>query len=191
MSYKNLKNLFEEQSLINDISGILNWDMATYMPENSRKQRIKQITKLYDYRKNIFNVIKKKNFFQQVNDLELNKFDKINFELMKNKFDYFNSIPTDKLKKKAELSIECEGLWRQAKQKSNFNIVKKSFSKLVKLVKEESEILSQIKNKEKYDCLLLKYDRSLDSKKLFTIFNRVEKFIKKKLPLINKKKKKH
>ena len=51
MSYKNLKNLFEEQSLINDISGILNWDMATYMPENSRKQRIKQITKLYDYKK--------------------------------------------------------------------------------------------------------------------------------------------
>ena len=54
MSYKNLKNLFEEQSLINDISGILNWDMATYMPENSRKQRIKQITKLYDYIKKIF-----------------------------------------------------------------------------------------------------------------------------------------
>ena len=189
MSYKNLKNLFEEQSLINDISGFLNWDMATYMPENSRKQRIKQITKLYDYRKNIFNVIKKNNFFQQVNDLELNKFDKINFELMKNKFDYFNSISTDKLKKKAALSIECEGLWRQARQKSNFNIVKKSFSRLVKLIKEESEILSQIKNKEKYDFLLLKYDRSLDSKKLFTIFNRVEKFIKKKLPLIKKNQK--
>ena len=63
MSYKNLKNLFEEQSLINDISGILNWDMATYMPENSRRQRIKQITKLYDYKKNIFNLIKKNDFF--------------------------------------------------------------------------------------------------------------------------------
>ena len=148
MSYKNLKNLFEEQSLINDISGILNWDMATYMPENSRKQRIKQITKLYDYKKNIFNVIKNNNFFQQVDELELNKFDKINFELMKNKFDYFNSIPTYKLKKKAELSIECEGLWREAKEKSNFNIVKKSFVKLVRLIKEESEILSQIKKKK-------------------------------------------
>ena len=190
MSYKNLKNLFEEQSLINDISGILNWDMATYMPENSRKQRIKQITKLYDYKKNIFNVIKKMIFFRKLM-IELNKFDKINFELMKNKFDYFNSIPTDKLKKKAELSIECEGLWREAKEKSNFNIVKKSFVKLVKLIKEESEILSQIKNKKKYDCLLFKYDRSLDSKKLFKIFNRVEKFIKKKLPLNNKKAKKN
>ena len=35
---------------------------------------------------------------------------------MKNKFDYFNSIPSDKLKKKAELSIECEGLWRELKK---------------------------------------------------------------------------
>ena len=190
MSYKNLKILFEEQSLINDISGILNWDMATYMPENSRRQRIKQITKLYDYKKNIFNVIKKNEFFNKVNEFELDKFDKINFELMKNKFDYFNSISVDKLKKKAELSIECEGLWREAKEKSNFNIVKNSFVKLVKLIKEESEILSQIKKKKKYDCLLFKYDRSLDSKQLFKIFNRVEKFIKKKLPLIVKKQKK-
>ena len=190
MSYKNLKILFEEQSLINDISGILNWDMATYMPENSRRQRIKQITKLYDYKKNIFDVIKKNEFFNKVNEFELDKFDKINFELMKNKFDYFNSISVDKLKKKAELSIECEGLWREAKEKSNFNIVKNSFVKLVKLIKEESEILSQIKEKKKYDCLLSKYDRSLDSKQLFKIFNRVEKFIKKKLPLIVNKQKK-
>ena len=190
MSYKNLKILFEEQSLINDISGILNWDMATYMPENSRRQRIKQITKLYDYKKNIFNVIKKNEFFNKVNEFELDKFDKINFELMKNKFDYFNSISVDKLKKKAELSIECEGLWREAKEKSNFNIVKNSFVKLVKSIKEESEILSQIKEKKKYDCLIFKYDRSLDSKQLFKIFNRVEKFIKKKLPLIIKNQKK-
>ena len=189
MTYKKLKDLFEEQSLINDISAILNWDMATYMPKNSRVQRSKQITKLFDYKKNIFNVIKKNDFFQKVDELELNKFDKINFELMKNKFDYFNSIPSDKLKKKAELSIECEGLWREAKEKSNFNIVKKSLVKLVKLIKEESEILSQIKNKKKYDCLLFKYDRSLDSNKLLKLFNRVEKFIKKNLPLIIKKQK--
>ena len=48
MSYNKLKNLFEEHSLINDINGILSWDMATYMPEKSRTQRIKQIKKLYD-----------------------------------------------------------------------------------------------------------------------------------------------
>ena len=76
----------------------------------------------------------------------------------------------------------------EKKEKSNFNLVKGSLKKLVNLIQEESEILSQIKNKKKYDCLLSKYDRSLESKNLFKIFQRIEKFIKKKIPLIEKKK---
>ena len=190
MSYLKLKNFYEEYNLINDINGLLSWDMATYMPLKSRKQRVKQIKKLYDFKESIFNEIKKNELFKKVDKSKLNKLDKLNFELMMDKFDYFNSISAEMIKKKAELSIECEGLWREAKEKSNFNIVKNSFVKLVKLIKEESETLSQIKEKKKYDCLLSKYDRSLDSKQLFKIFNRVEKFIKKKLPLIVNKQKK-
>ena len=60
MSYIKLRNLYEEYSLINDINGFLSWDMATYMPIKSRKQRVKQIKKLYDFKDNIFNEIKKK-----------------------------------------------------------------------------------------------------------------------------------
>ena len=56
MSYNKLKILFQEQSLLNDINGILSWDMATYMPKNSRSQRVKQIKKIYDYKKSIFNI---------------------------------------------------------------------------------------------------------------------------------------
>ena len=54
MSYIKLKNLFEEQSLLNDISGILSWDMATYMPNKSRSARIKQMKVVYDYKEKIF-----------------------------------------------------------------------------------------------------------------------------------------
>ena len=64
---------------------------------------------------------------------------------MKEKFDYFNYIPYEKIKRKTVLSIECEGLWREAKIKSNFNIVKNSLVKLVDEIKQESEILSQHK----------------------------------------------
>ena len=38
MNYFKLKNLFEEQSILNDINGILNWDMATYMPLKSKER---------------------------------------------------------------------------------------------------------------------------------------------------------
>ena len=189
MSYPELKNLFEEHSLLNDIGGILNWDMATHMPKNSRGQRIKQIKKLYDYKEKIFMEIKNNDLFKKIQENKLNKKDSLNLELMKEKFLYFSLISKDRLKKKAELSIECEGLWREAKEKSNFNLVKSSLVKLIELVKEESCILSEAKEKKKYDCLLEKYDRSLDTENLIKIFTKVEKFIKNQLPAIEKKQK--
>lgn len=187
MSYNKLKILFQEQSLLNDINGILSWDMATYMPKNSRSQRVKQIKKIYDYKKSIFNKIKKEELFKKVNELNLNLKEKSNLDLMKNKFEYFETIPYEKIKKKASLSIECEGFWRSAKHKSNYNIVKKKFKELVNVIREEAEILSQKKNKTKYDCLILNYDRSLDTKILFKIFNNIEKFLKSKIQIISKK----
>ncbi len=186
MSYLILKKLFEEQSLLNDIGGILSWDMATYMPLKSRKERVKQIKKLYDYKKRIFEEIKKKELFKKIEDLELSEYDKLNLQLMKEKFHYFEVIPFKLIQNKNELSIECEGLWRSAKKNSNFNIVKNSLNKLINEVKTEAEILSQSKNIKKYDCLLNKYDRSLDSKFLIKTFSKIRKFIKLVLPKIYK-----
>ncbi len=186
MSYLKLKKLFEEQSILNDINGILNWDMSTYMPKKSRNQRVKQIKKIYGYKKKIFDEIKKKELFEKVDQNSLNSDEKQNLNLMKDAFEYYDTIPYKNIKLKAELSIKCEGHWREARKKANFNIVKSSFKKLVDIIREESEILSQKKNKTKYDCLLLKYDRSLDSKKISKIFKRIECFLNKKIPLILK-----
>ncbi len=189
MSYLNLKKLFEEQSILNDINGLLSWDMATYMPNKSRNERIKQIKKIYDYKKKIYDEIRKKELIKKINQKTLNFEDKLNFNLMKEKLEYFEIVPYEKIKQKASLSIECEGYWRVAKQKSNFNLVKKSLKNLVKIINEEAEILSQRKAKKKYDCLLNNYDRSLNTQKIKKLFKTVEKFIKKKLPLILKKQK--
>ena len=98
---------------------------------------------------------------QKIDITKLSSEDKLNFTLMKEKLDYYEIVPYEKIKKKASLSIECEGKWRDAREKSNFNIVKKSFKKLVNVIREEAETLSQEKNKNRYDCLLNNYDRSL------------------------------
>ena len=76
------------------------------------------------------------------------------------------------------------------KQKENrIFVLSKKLSNLVNLIQEESEILSQKKNKSKYDSLLLNYDRSFSTKELIEYFNTIEKFIKLKLPIILKKQK--
>ena len=76
----------------------------------------------------------------------------------------------------------------RSKKKIGILYCQKTFSNLVNLIQEESEILSQ-KNKSKYDSLLLNYDRSFSTKELIELFNTIEKFIKLKLPIILKKNK--
>ena len=50
MSYTELKKLFKEQSILSDINGLLNWDMATYMPSNSDHKELIKL-KQYEYKK--------------------------------------------------------------------------------------------------------------------------------------------
>ena len=89
----------------------------THAKKLKEGQRIKQIKKLYDYKEKIFMEIKNNDLFKKIQENKLNKKDSLNLELMKEKFLYFSLISKDRLKKKAELSIECEGLWREAKEK--------------------------------------------------------------------------
>ena len=46
---------------------------------------------------------------------------------MQSKFNYFNWIPSKLIEKKTILSIECEGLWRQARKKIVLILLKINF----------------------------------------------------------------
>ena len=81
-SYIKLKKLFKEHSLLSDINSILNWDMATFMPVKSRFQRKNQIKVINEYKKNLFEQIKKSNLLNKVEYEKLNAEDKNNFDLI-------------------------------------------------------------------------------------------------------------
>ena len=142
--YRNLKKLFSEIEILNGINSLLEWDMATVMPKGSRKSRISQINVVNENKKRIFDYIKKKELFKYIEEEKLKDDDKRNFSLMKKKFDYFTEIPINLINENSQLSFECEGLWREARLKNNFNIVKKKLSKLFITIERKAGILSEI-----------------------------------------------
>ena len=99
---------------------------------------------------------------------------------MKKKFDVYSNIPSELLVKLQKLSYECEGKWREAKEKNNYKIVKKEFINLYKAIREKSKILSDLWNLDEYDVLLSLYDRSFNCKEISEFANDVESFIIKK-----------
>ena len=186
IEYRKLKRKFKEYGLLNDISGILSWDMATMMPLLSRKHRIAQINIINENKKKIFDEFKRSELFRKIDKNKLNTEEEKNFSLMKKKFDYFDAIPIELINKKSLLSIECEGFWRNARKDGSFKVVSRKFSQLVDVVKEESKILSERWEKSKYDALVYKYDSSLNYKLLKSIFADLEDFLKKNLKKIIK-----
>ena len=69
-------------------------------------------------------------------------------------------------------------MWREARLKNNFNVVKRKLFELLKNILEISKILSDKWEKNNYDCLIYLYDKSLTSANIQPLFDKVEKFIK-------------
>ena len=55
-AYKKLTELFKQVSTFDEITSILEWDMATMMPSQSRASRIKQIKVLTKKKREIFSL---------------------------------------------------------------------------------------------------------------------------------------
>ena len=152
--------------------------MATLMPLKSRSSRIKQIKVLTQKKNEIFNEIKKLNLFKKINLSKLKKFEKRNFNLMQKEFDIFSNIPSKLMLRNQRLSVECEGKWREARKKNNFNIVKKDLTNLFKSIKEKAKILSDLWSVSEYDALLSLYDQSFTSNDITKFTSEIESFIK-------------
>ena len=98
---------------------------------------------------------------------------------MKRKFELFSFIPSDLMSRNQKLSLECEGKWREAKEKNNYTLVKKQLVNLFKSIKEKSRILSEKWEVSEYDALLSLYDQSFKSNEITKFAADIESFIKK------------
>ncbi len=190
VSYIKLKDFFYQDSIISDIDNILQWDLSTMMPEHSRTQRARQLCFLNDVKHKMFSDPKVKDLFKKTNEKQLSFKDAKNFKEMKKKFNYFSALPSELIKKKTILSSECEGIWRKAKLQSKFSLVKKSLSDLIKIIREEAQILSDTFECSPYDALLRNYEDSYSSDEIEKIFKKLHPFINDIYEKIIKKQKK-
>ena len=88
-AYKKLTELFKQVCTFDDISSILEWDMATMMPSKSRASRINQIKVLTQKKREIFHQIEKKDLFKKIDPFKLKGDEQRNLMLMKRKFELF------------------------------------------------------------------------------------------------------
>ncbi len=189
IAYNSLKKVFQKHSIISDINSILYWDLATMLPEKSWKERSLQLEYLNKLKHEIMTSKSVKDLFEKVEEQDLDFKNKRNFLEMRKEFLYLNSLPEELVKKKSKLSIQCEGLWIKAKKEKNFKVVEETFERLVNVIIEESEILSQSMDCSPYDSLLKQYEDSYSSSDIDILFNKIKPEILELYPEVIKKQK--
>jgi len=182
-TYLKLKEIFNEASLTSDIAGILHWDMATMMPSSSRDQRSDQLAYLSKLSHSKISSSEVGDLIEDSKNLNLNNSDQKNLNEMDREYKLASAIPTELVEKISKSSAKCEGVWQEAREKSDFNLVKKDLEELINLTKEEANILGETFKISPYEALINKFEPSSEENKISEVFDDLQKFL---TPLIDK-----
>ena len=188
-SYKKLKDIFHESSIVSDIEGILHWDMATNMPVNARIHRADQLAFMAKFKHNLLSNNQVNDLINQTNENKLSVKDRANFCEMKREHLFISALPKDLIEALSKASAECEGLWQLARKECNFKLVQKSLDELINLTIKESEILSEKLKCSKYEALVQKYEPLANIKNISNVFEDLQPFLLKTIDQIIDKQK--
>ena len=156
-AYIKLKEIFREASLSSDIAGILHWDMSTMMPDNSRNNRAEQLAYLSKLSHDKISSNQVRDLIFEAKNDDLNNNDLHNLREIEREHKLASSIPSDLVQKISRTSAKCEGEWQEARKNSNFNLIKNSLGELIKLSKEEANILGKVFDTSPYEALVNKF----------------------------------
>jgi len=189
-AYNKLKKIFEQTSISSDIEGILHWDMSTMMPANARKQRSDQLAFMATLKHKLISDAGVDDLIEEVRENSLEPKDQANFKEMKREHLFLSALPSTLIKSLSKTAAECEGIWQNAREKSDFSIVKKSLKELMKLTREEASILADKLNCSPYEALVQKYEPLAKIQNISEVFEDLKKFLIPSLDKIIEKQKK-
>ena len=181
-AYTKLKEIFKDASLSSDIAGILHWDMSTMMPSNSRDQRAEQLAYLSKLSHDKISSNEVRDLILEAKSEELNQNETYNLREIEREHKLTSSVPSDLIQKISRTSAKCEGEWQDARKNSNFNLIKNSLGELIKLTKEEADILGKEFNLSPYEALVNKFEPGSNTKLIANVFDDLQQFL---TPLID------
>jgi len=139
-------------------TGLLEWDLETYMPEDASKPRgfaFAQLALMKQERiKDAAGLVSKAQSLSGLSD-----YDRGILRVAKREVDYYTKVPPKLLEDLNRTSIEGTVVWREARRKSDFPMFKPWLEKIVDLKRQEAEKLGY--QGHPYNALLDRYEEEL------------------------------
>ncbi|MSO14409.1 hypothetical protein [Rickettsiales endosymbiont of Trichoplax sp. H2] len=175
--YLQLEKLFEEIGLLKTNLSILNWDKEVYMPSNAITERSKQISLISKIMHNMISSYKAQKLCEEVNINKLDNWQLQNFKLMKKKIKLNAVIPSEVIANLSLSVTKTASLWKEAKNKNDYNIVKSEFACLLDNIRKFAKFKSEVINSTPYEALIDEYEPGLKIEFIDKLLNSTFNFV--------------
>lgn len=171
-NYTLYKELMRKIADVQYAAGVLNWDQETYMPINGAEMRAQQLSTLsgiaheLSTSEELGDVLNKLSF-----DSSLNEVQKRNVKRSLKNYNESKKYTTAFVKDLSKAISEAFQAWQKAKETTNFKLYAPHLEKLVRLKREECQLLGYTAHP--YDALLDQYEPGMKTTDLEILFSDV------------------
>ena len=182
-AYDRLTARFARIATINEASSVLGWDAATMMPTGGGAARGDQLAVLAGLAHALLTAPAMADDLSEAEAKhETDRWRAANLRLMRHAHTRATAMPADLVETQARANSACEKVWREARRRSDFAMVRPHLALVVKLAREAADALAPALDLAPYDALMDGYQRGLRSERVATVFADYETFLRRALP---------
>jgi carboxypeptidase Taq len=176
-SLDTIYSIQKEISTLRGISGLLDWDLQTYMPKDSAKDRAEQtaiISKMAhekitseELKRSIVELMKPENLSK------LEEKDRIVVERLSKDVEKISKLPTEFVEELSRVTSLAHIAWEEAKEKSDFSIFQPHLEKIIELKKKQASYLGLPGHP--YNSLIDEFEEGMTVEVLTEKFSKLKK----------------
>ncbi|WP_419900592.1 carboxypeptidase M32 [Roseomonas sp. USHLN139] len=179
-AYDRLKARFARIGALGEAQSMLHWDAAAVMPPGGAAARGEQLATLAGL---AHQLMTEPGLAADLAEAEAaGDWDSANLELMRHAQARATALPGDLVEASARANAACETVWRDARAKSDFAMVRPLLEEVVRLQRETAAALSAVSGLSPYDSLMESYQRGIGAGDVEPIFSAYESFLAEALP---------
>ena len=182
-AYERLATRFERIATLGEASAMLNWDAATMMPPGGGAARGDQVAVLAGLSHSLLVVPTVGDDLAAAEQVgETDPWRAANLRLMRHAYTRATAMPADLVEAQARANSACEKVWREARRKSHFAMVRPHLEEVVRLTREAAAALAPALGLGLYDALADGYQRGMRAAEIAPVFASYEAFLATALP---------
>ena len=183
-AYERLHQRFERMATIHEASAMLGWDASAMMPPGGGQARGDQLAVLASLAHSLLIEPAVADDLLEAEDdkQQLGLWQATNLKLMRQAHIRAIALPADLVEAQARANSACEKIWRQARQTSDFALVRPALQEVVRLVRMQAQALGEALSLTPHDALMDGFQPGIYGADVKPVFDRYKIYLKDALP---------